>query len=186
MFSLDGVDHALDRDTCDACGRTIGAMQPYCAAHCDKVLGLAVRRSTIAGAGHGLYATRDFARTALLCPYVARRATVSDIDRLYGDRTAAYAVADNEGGVWDAAFRRGIAAFANKAAPAACNAELVDPHPDGVPARLQAYAAHPWIRATRPIRAGAEILLDYGAEYTLHGAIPATTHFGVLPGAMVQ
>ena len=122
----------------------------------------------------------------LICPYVADRCTKAELDALYGDKTAAYAVSQSNGTVWDAAFRRGIGSFANTAPPALCNAVMVDSPGAITPPCLVQYATMPWIESTRPIAGGSEILVDYGAEYIMSDAVPSVTHFGIVPGAIVQ
>ena len=186
MISIHGCEQALRSERCAACGVAISVGQPFCHRHSAEILGLRIARSTIPNAGHGLVAVRRFEPGALLCPYVADRISPEALHGLYGDATAAYAVTVGRGVIWDAATRRGIGSFANTGPPKACNASLYDTPGAALPPALRACAKYAWLRATRRIDAGDEIVLNYGDEYALADATPSATHFGLLGQAMVQ
>lgn len=161
------------------CKRSVSIGAPLCTAHTRSVFGLEVRPSGIDGAGNGLFTTRAREAGALLCPYPGRWFRAKD---LHPDWAADYAYTTADG-VWviDALGLRGIGSLANTALtrrpdasgnlvsdPEACNATITDVwDPDH---RFYKVV----VQATRPLRRGEEILVNYGTLVTF----PAD-HMGV-------
>lgn len=137
---------------------------PICWVHTKAVYGIRLRESTIVGAGKGLFATIPFAAGAYICPYVGERITEACLNERYpGNMTAPYAVTDN-GRHTDSACLRGIGAMSNGLfkVDGSCRAERF--HNSEIVSRR---GRGLWLRATKNIPAGAEILTYYGDEYKL-------------------
>lgn len=152
----------LETHRCEAttaygqCRRRVTIGLPLCWQHSQQVYGVRMAPSTIAGAGRGLFATRDFQRGEVVCPYGGRLLTAGEVEQLYpGDTLAPYVERLSGKAARDAACVRGIGSMAN-----------------GMPRREDSNAETfvrrnrvPWLRAIRRIRQGEEIFNHYGAEY---------------------
>ncbi len=140
------------------CKKLTTITHPYCAKHTRKILGLSVRKSTIAGAGKGLFAERTFKKGENIARYGGEILTTEEYNARYeADAMGAYGVQLDDARVIDA--RRtdaGVARYAcdyhgSRKKP---NAEYIaDDENDEV-----------WIVATRKIKKGDEIFTDYGDE----------------------
>lgn len=136
---------------------------PYCKQHSSVVHGVGVGRSTIVGAGDGLFATTDL-HVGHTIPYTGELISQSQLDNRYGfddTTTAPYAYRlDGTNLYIDSALMRCAAAMANHN-PDNVNAELITIH-DG------AGGANAFLRVIRNIDMGDEIFIDYGDEYQFH------------------
>ena len=127
-----------------------------CWNHLARNAGLRVKRSTVPGAGRGLFAERDFEAAADLGVYSGLE--VSGPEALRGDRGGAYALEVKRGLLIDAApTNAAVARFAN------------DPRGTGRRAnaafKRNTRTGEVHLRATRKIRRGEEVLVSYGAAY---------------------
>ncbi len=175
VFSFKAPDRdefacALQCRTCGAqtasgqpCRKRACIGTPLCWMHMLKTMNLRYKASTIPGAGKGLFAMRPGADTRTvvfragqrIVPYHGERLRMADLDLRYGDYTAPYGVTvDRRADVYeDGACIRGVGALANHATGRRVNAKFREQ--DGVSALF----------ATKAIRHGDEILVDYGAMY---------------------
>lgn len=149
----------LETHTCEwkgGCRRKVAIGLPLCWQHSRLEYGVKVAPSTIKGGGKGLFATKEFEKGKRICPYGGRLLTRAELDRLYpGKHLAPYAENVSKEYVRDAACVRGIGSMAN-----------------GVPRKKESNAETyvstnraPWLRATKRIKEGEEILNHYGPEY---------------------
>lgn len=127
-----------------------------CWNHLARDVGLRVKRSTVPGAGRGLFAERDLEAGADLGVYSGLE--VSGPEALRGDRGGAYALEVKRGLLIDAApTNAAVSRFAN------------DPRGTGRRAntafRRSTRTGEVHLRATRRIKRGEEVLVSYGAAY---------------------
>ena len=112
----------------------------------------------------------------MIAPYIGERVTMQELDRRYGeDGLAPYALADSVLPTQDAACKRGIGAWAN--APEGLRVREKQRQKGRQNAALNAYDGKYYLFATRNIRHGEEILVNYGNTYFKDGGKPhKTTH----------
>jgi hypothetical protein len=138
------------------CRRKTTITHPFCGPHTEEVQGLRVARSSIAAAGLGLHAVRMFAKGSILAEYSGERLSQEEYDARYeGEPMGTYGIEVDEGYVLDA--RRtdsGIARYA-------CDYHGSGRRPN---AEFVSDEGRVWIVATRTIRPGDEIFVDYGDE----------------------
>ena len=146
------------------CRRQVTIGLDLCWQHCRKQYGVKVAPSSLGG--RGLFAVRDVARGASICPYGGRLLTTQEAEQLYpGDTLAPYMEQISSRAYRDAACVRGVGAMANGTRRKAdSNAET-----------YVREGRMPWLRAHKRIRAGDEILNHYGPEYfagdTIHTSV---------------
>ena len=129
-----------------------------CNQHCRALLGLKVRTSTIANAGLGLFTTRAFDRGDLLCQYKGRVMTSAE----FKASPSAYGVRLWRGVLDARRSSDGFARYANAAARVReVNAHLIADSK----LRKGGSGSVIWLQATKPIPAGTEVLIRYGANY---------------------
>ena len=128
--------------------------------------GVKVRKSTIPGAGNGLFATRLIKKNTWICPMIGETTTMACINQRYpGIMTAPYAeVFPNQSNqAVDGACQRGIGSLANGRFNKNGTVSSLSRHNcktryrpvgDGFPGI--------WLKATKTIRAGDEIFNWYG------------------------
>lgn len=151
-----------------------------------KIVGLRIKQSTIAGAGKGLYAARDFAKDEVIAVYTGRRLTADRFNAMYpGDVVAPYAYklewcdANNQELLRyiDAKSKfSGVTRYAND-----CCKDKYGPR-GGLTAQCRrcmnsvlipmqfkqangTHIAYPTLIAKKDIKSGKEIFLPYGKEY---------------------
>lgn len=144
------------------CTRTTCLYAKYCFQHAQKTKALAVKQSTIAGAGKGLFAATDLPRGTSL-PYKGELMTQRELDQRYGrDELAEYVVGYGRG--------RNIR-YVDARSTQSCLARYAnDVHgtnlrPNAVfrdPPRGQRW---PLLVLTRAVRRGEEILTRYLGRY---------------------
>lgn len=197
VFDYDCGNHALrqniDCDRCSGrtsrnqrCSRRVCIGLPLCWQHAKKVYGVRVANSALHG--KGLFAATPFSRGDWICPYGGEVITLAQMNGRYpGDCVAPYGMCDGNR-CEDGAVRRGVGTIANGEGPPGrriqTNSETVvftryDQVLEPRRTRLQQEGAMPvrgsmWVRATRNIPAGTEIIMNYGDEYWEDG--PPTTH----------
>lgn len=169
------------------CKKSTCKYVPFCPAHAKSIFNLQVKK-THDGIGDGLFAVKSHKGTSdtsilfkdndFICWYVGEAYGGAIGDLRYGvDGVAPYTVEDYDQIFYDAACFRGLGAYANafigrkrinangKEVPLTANAELV-PSRKSVP--------FPHIQATRNIKHGDEIIVDYGNQYDFEGYEHAT------------
>ena len=139
---------------------------PICWTHTRQLYGVRLGMSTLPGAGKGLFNMRTRKKGDWLCPYGGEEITSACVDQRYPlDATAPYAVDGDDGNFRDAACARGIGAMANGRFRANGYSLPLNRHNAVIEDRDGGAGA--WIRATRRIRANAEIFVYYGDAYVL-------------------
>lgn len=179
---------------------------PLCWLHTLQKFHVRAKPSGIAGAGMGLFAQYPsgtpphqvaFATNDLIVEYIGEHTTHAAIDQIYNDRnyTVPYAWSNSEF-VIDSACKRGIASIANSPSGALQpNAIIMFRGRSDIDPSLHSYTGNParpntfpnawdkvYIVATRPIKYGDEILVDYGDAYQLDGVVEHTTYRRSNPG----
>lgn len=141
------------------CKRTTCLYSDYCWQHGRKTQGLAIKSSTIAGAGKGLFAARDLPK-GFLIPYEGILMSKKEVDRKYpGDVTAQYVVCASKKTCYDASSTQaGYGRWANHASKGP-NAQWFKKR-DTSSGILKIY-----IKLKRDVPKGTEILVDYGDDY---------------------
>lgn len=138
----------------------------YCWQHLLKETGLFVKPSKVPGAGDGLFTSKPIKKNTNIAKYEGERISKTELDRRYGDATAPYVLEYPRGVFIDArSTQSSIARYANACDypgnRRACNAKL-----SGV---------NGYLRSTKNIASGAEILTPYGSEYWLDVNVEKTT-----------
>jgi hypothetical protein len=150
----------------DRCRRTTCKIGKHCAQHLSKEMGLAVKKSTIANAGFGLFATRDFPVTTAqvktkkfprLCKYEGEIIDYDELQRRYGDELAPYTLRVNQNKYIDArSTQSGVARYINS---------------NTGPGLKKKYTANckfnqnQWVVLTKSVKKGEEFFLSYGRQY---------------------
>ena len=136
---------------------------PYCWTHLLYIKNLRIKPSNIPQAGKGLFAmdplTNDtkkvFSKGERIVEYDGELMHHAELERRYGEYTAPYGVmiSQNRDLYEDAALHRGVGSLCNHAAGGRANARLAVSHSRII------------LIATKNIRNGDEILVNYGARY---------------------
>ena len=155
---------------CPNCQKRVTVGGPYCWLHTLEVLHLRVLPSSIRGAGRGVFARQHASRVdprAVLfrkgdwvAPYGGAERTQAQLDKLYkAHGTSEYAVCHR---VRQAGTNRSLCQDAQRGAAISIGG-LVN-HASGRLAnvKLAARGDKIHLRATRDIRDGREVLMDYG------------------------
>lgn len=127
-----------------------------------KELGVKVKKSTLPNAGKGLFATKTFNKNSVIGEYSGENVSEAEIGRRYGKSkhdNVPYGLGANnaKGRVLDSACRRSVMSLANSGrSRMQSNAKFSDRiKPNGTIN----------VRATKKIKAGAEIKIWYGTDY---------------------
>lgn len=146
------------------CKRTVCFGWPTCWQHSKIDYGVKTKKSTIPGAGRGLFATRSFDSYEFICPYEGEVVSETCLEQRYpGNAVAPYAVNFDEGNFIDSACIRGIGSIANGlfvrgiSQPRYRHDAVIAPDDEGVI----------WLQAIKPIPQGKEIFVYYGTDYEL-------------------
>jgi SET domain-containing protein len=134
----------------------------YCHVHRRKILKLQIKKSNIVNGGKGLFAVGDgivFKPGQRICMYDGELIDVDELVRRYSNNTGPYAIElhdkDGEAVYEDAAIERGLGSLCNHSQnKSKINAKL------SISKKNRAQ-----ILAIKNIRAGQEILVDYGDDY---------------------
>lgn len=138
------------------CRRLTTITHPYCAHHMRLVHGVEVRRSTIPGAGMGLFAVRHIPKDVYLFDYDGDRLSVSEYTERYAELGfGPYAIELSPSVIIDA-YRTdaGIARY------------ICTYHGSGRRPNVRYYSTGQRVEiwTIRPIEPGDELLADYGRE----------------------
>jgi hypothetical protein len=174
-FHSDNIDwnEELDSKRCEAiksdgqqCKKHTVIGLDFCYVHTKSKLKLQIKKSTIKEAGKGLFAVGPpnkiiFKNKQRICLYNGEFIDADELYERYQDDTAPYGVRlNNEKGepkYEDAATERGIGSTANHTSnKSKINARLAVSRQN----RCQ-------LMATKDIKGGKEILVDYGDEYNM-------------------
>jgi len=152
------------------CTRNTCKYLPMCFQHLRKEMGLVVKQSTIAAAGLGLFAARDFESGSWIAPVDGERLTKQQLDNRYDDFldeiSAPYGVRVKNNEIADGALQRWVGHYSNtKLSPTGHSLKT------GTNATISfrgvGAARTPWLKATKSIRDKDEILTWYGSAYTI-------------------
>ena len=157
------------------CSRIVTIGLPYCFQH-RNVQKLKIKDSNIPQANKGLFAfdaTKApgdivFKRNDRIATYDGEEMSTLSIENRYGDFTAPYGLqhhANREISSTDAALRRGIASLVNHTIISRTNARLSFNTDKGI------------LKASKNIRNGQEILVNYGADYRFQDSVHTTKYF---------
>lgn len=144
------------------CARQVCIGLPRCWQHTWAIDHVRVKDSGIPGAGKGLFAdkpggARDavvFPKDATICEYHGERLTLDQLEaRVPGETTAVYAVSQDDR-VEDGACVRGLGTLANGSTSKRVTNAVIAIGRGGF-----------FLRATKNIRQGQEILAWYGRQY---------------------
>ena len=120
---------------------------------------LIVKKSTLAGAGRGLFTKIAIAKGTRIVEYKGKKVTWKEVEKMADDRNG-YVFYFNSKNCIDAwQTKKSVAHFANDAMGIA-RVEGVRNNSEYVTEKKRCY-----IEASKDIPAGAEILVGYGAEY---------------------
>jgi hypothetical protein len=168
------------------CTRTTCIGTPLCWTHLLSENHLKVQRSTIAGAGKGLFAVHPrssnpntilFKRGEVIVEYDGELISVGELNRRYdepnADHVAPYAYHQVGQLVLDAACKRSIGSLINHNVSRTRKNAMFD---------YDARRKKVYVVATKGIHNGDEIFLDYGEEYELGEAgVRQTTTYRASP-----
>lgn len=153
------------------CTRNTCKYGPMCWQHTRNKYGVNVKKSRIDNGGLGLFAHKDLAANRFI-PYKGKRISTARYDQMFpDDYTMEYAVDDSMANVTIDASKTNstVARYANDGRNRRRNnAELANADVDG-----DGEDDGVFLRTTRNIRAGEEILTDYGDDYWTGQKAPA-------------
>ena len=151
------------------CRKIVVLGLPYCYVHLLSQKHLRIKKSTIEGAGNGLFSMDTkkgendiiFKKDEIIGAYTGEILNRDQLDERYGeDNTAPYALQISNNKYVDASIQRCFMSICNHGNNTKANARFVNSVSRGgiTPNYLI-------IRATKPIRNNCEILINYGKEY---------------------
>ena len=121
---------------------------------------LLVKKSTLPNAGKGLFTKRDIKKGERIVEYIGEIITEAELDRRAENDIYGYAFYINKKRCIDAYYMpEALARFANDAKGLTRIAGVTNN------AEYEIWKNRGWIKATKDIKAGAEIFVSYGAEY---------------------
>ena len=145
------------------CKRNVYIGCPYCFFHLKSIFYLAIKKSTIDGAGRGLFACNGTNNNAVVFKkgeniiiYEGEKINDEEIIRRYERKTAPYAIALKKNTKIDASLERSIASHTNHKRQNA-NCEFIVGRDNGQSCIK--------IRALKDIRNGQELFVNYGRFY---------------------
>ncbi|MCX6140104.1 MAG: SET domain-containing protein [Candidatus Kapabacteria bacterium] len=143
------------------CKRMTTVTHPFCGQHTREHLFVTVKKSLIPKAGLGLFAEKAFSVDERIVEYSGEKLTTAQYDRRYDkDSMGSYGISLSENFVIDARqTTSGVARYA-------CDYHGSGKKPN---AEYVNFGSRIWIVATRRIKAGDEILTDYGDD--MHRAL---------------
>jgi SET domain-containing protein len=128
-----------------------------CYNHARSELGLVVKKSTIPGAGLGLFTTVARKRGDIITEYVGEVVDDAIEDERYGNTTAPYSLEVSKNRVIDPACKRGIGSYANHNPQSTANAGFAK----------NSATKGAVIRARKAIKAGNEVFVNYGPDFRM-------------------
>lgn len=166
---------ASNKGGTDRCSRPTCKYGPKCWQHTKIQDGLVVKKSTIKGAGEGLFAAKAFHKDEKVAQYTGEKLTAPQLAKRYGKgkgkgKLGPYVVHQGNAQYIDARVTNsGVARYSNDCHGTSkqCNAELVT-ECKWVKAKGKRRKCVPektFIEAKREIKPGSEILTNYKDEY---------------------
>lgn len=145
------------------CARTSCVSTPYCWTHLLKERRLRVAPSGLPGAGRGLFAADRgaapdavlFRKGDVIIEYGGEPLTRQQLDARYGDFTAPYGLHVHGALYEDGACVRGPGTLTNHAPTRRANAKYA----------FSRSLGRGVVVATKPVRNGSEVLVNYGNDY---------------------
>ena len=150
----------------EQCKNKVVIGKNYCYVHRLYELHLQIKKSTIPNAGIGLFAIDKskgngevvFKKSQKICDYNGEVISLNRLNARYGDTTAPYAIALNKNKYEDGAINRGIGTVVNHSS-----------NKSKVNCRFSIKRDNTAeIIATKNIKNGAELFVDYGDDYKLN------------------
>jgi hypothetical protein len=142
----------VERRNCVECGSPCTITYPYCPRCLNRIASLAVKKWRNE---YGLFTTRPIKKNTILGIYLGENLTFPQFRRKYPDLFGKYTVTVDGRSYIDSAKKRCYAAMANDYRGLAGSKNAAINHSNG----------SVYLRATRNIPAGSQILTDYGSEY---------------------
>ena len=139
------------------CGRMTCKQLPFCGQHSKSELGVQIKKSTIRGAGDGLFALKRFKKGDRIAPYTGERINAATKHARYGrskNDVGPYVAQMSKNDFIDAACTRGTGGYANSK-PGDNNAKLAT--------NLRKHTVS--VKATKNIPVGQEVFVAYGSNY---------------------
>lgn len=138
----------------------------YCPSHLELIKHLKIKKSTMEGAGKGLFAydkSKDeneiiFKKNERIVDYNGKRKTQEQIDNEYKNYTAPYAIAYSQDKIIDAGDKRGVGSLMNHKPNSQSNVRFATKKQNGQIIGVQ-------LIATKNIRNGQELFAYYGKLY---------------------
>jgi hypothetical protein len=150
----------------ERCKNRTCTTHPFCWQHLKKEHGLRVKPSTIAGAGHGLYTTRDIKNNSKIASYTGDILTKEQLQQRYpGNTLGAYTLMQHGNKYVDArSTQTAVGRYANACdkpgSRVRCNAKLTK-------------AAT--LKSVKKIKAGDEVFVPYGRDYWKSAGVKGKT-----------
>jgi hypothetical protein len=148
------------------CGRKVVFGISMCYFHLKQLFHLQIKKSTMAGAGRGLFACNGtankdvvFKKDQNIIVYEGEHIDKETLEERYSNGTAPYTIMLKEDEYIDSALERGVGSMANHKPTAKANCKFIVGRENGQSCIK--------IRAIKPIRNGDELFLNYGREYRL-------------------
>lgn len=138
----------------------------YCPTHLESIKHLKIKTSTIPNAGLGLFCfdrrlpdnSVVFNRNDVITAYNGTKLNRAQLEARYQEYTAPYALKVGQNHYIDPATKRGVGSLIN-------HKELLNQTNSRFSVNFQAHTAT--VKATKAIRNGQEIFINYGDEYNL-------------------
>lgn len=155
------------------CKRTTTIGAPYCHTHLLYNKHLKVKESTIPNAGKGVFAINPkkqagelvFKRGDTIAPYMGEYLTNEELENRYDDLTAPYGISVSKTHNRDGACDRGIGSLINHKPQAQANVRF----------SLNSQNKTISIKASKNIRNGDELFVNYGQAYNFNENTTYTT-----------
>ena len=145
------------------CKRTTTIGTPYCYTHLLYNKHLKIKQSTIPNAGKGVFAINPkkavgeiiFRRGDTIAPYRGELLTDAELDDRYADYTAPFGLNISKNYNRDGACDRGLGSLINHKPAQNANVKFVANHQNKTA----------FVKATKNIRNGDELFVNYGTNY---------------------
>lgn len=172
----DNFDAQLETQRCDyhiirnnrtrRCKRHVIIGLPYCHSHMKKAMHLECKRSSINGAGLGLFAyspSKDkkpsivFKKNAFICEYNGEIIDKDELEERYHDFTAPYAIQVTRTRFEDGALERSVGSLINHKPVPRSNCKFAIHKTQG--------QHRVYLKASKNIKHGDELFVSYGRSY---------------------
>jgi len=145
----------------DRCKNKVAKQGPMCWVHGKTKQGLEIQKSTLANAGCGLYATREFDRGDEIGQYKGEVIGKRELYQRYHNGDAPYVIKVQKNTYVDARKSTScLGRYLNHKPPRTANTEFVKP--------VGRRPKHVNIVSTKRIRPGQELFVNYGKNYAAH------------------